>query len=227
MNQKMERLMLQELLQELAPTDTTLVAVSKTKPNEAILELYEHGHRDFGENRVQELTDKYDALPKDIRWHQIGHLQTNKVKYITPFIHLIHSVDSLKVLKEINKRARRDERVIDCLLQFHIAEEEAKYGFTLETAKTALESEAFAKMQHVRLTGVMGMATFTEDTQKVRSEFQHLRHIFETLKQNYFANAAHFKEISMGMSGDYKIALEEGSTMVRIGSLIFGERETA
>jgi len=214
-----------ELLQELDVGNATLVAVSKTKPNEAILQLYEQGHRDFGENRVQELTDKYDTLPKDIRWHQIGHLQTNKVKYITPFIHLIHSVDSLKVLKEINKRARRDERVIDCLLQFHIAEEESKYGFTLETAKAALESEAYAKMKHIRLTGVMGMATYTKDEEQVRSEFRRLHQIFEQLKDNYFADAEHFKEISMGMSGDYKIALEEGSTMVRIGSLIFGERE--
>ncbi len=214
-----------ELLQELDVGKATLVAVSKTKPNEDILKLYEQGHRDFGENRVQELTDKHDTLPKDIRWHQIGHLQTNKVKYITPFIHLIHSVDSLKVLKEINKRARQDERVIDCLLQFHIAEEESKYGFTLETAKAALESEAYAKMQHIRLTGVMGIATYTDDEEQVRSEFRRLRQIFGTLKSDYFAEAEHFKEISMGMSGDYKIALEEGSTMVRIGSLIFGARD--
>ena len=171
-----------QLLEKLQGKNCTLIVVSKTRSNEEIMEAYEAGIRDFGENKAQELTSKYENLPKDIRWHQIGHLQTNKVKYITPFVHLIHSVDSLKVLKEINKRARRDERIVNCLLQFHIAEEESKYGFNLDTAKAALESEAYAKMQHVNLVGVMGMATFTDDTEKVRSEFQRLRTIFETLK---------------------------------------------
>jgi pyridoxal phosphate enzyme (YggS family) len=216
---------LKDLREELAGSQTRLIAVSKTKPNDIILDFYEHGQLDFGENRVQELTDKYEALPKDIRWHFIGHLQTNKIKYIAPFVHLIHSIDRLKVLKEVNKRARQNERVIDCLLQFHIAEEESKFGFDLEEAKAALESEAYAKMEHVRIVGVMGMATFTEDHEKVRREFKQLHHIFEQLKSSYFAEAPHFKEISMGMSGDYQIAMEEGSTMVRIGSILFGPRD--
>lgn len=215
---------LQELREELAPTNTRLIAVSKKKPNETILDFYENGQLDFGENRVQELTDKQEALPKDIRWHFIGPLQTNKIKYITPFIHLIHSVDRLKVLKEINKRARQNERVVDCLLQFHIAEEENKFGFDWEEAKAALESEAYANMEHIRIVGVMGMATFTDDRAKVRREFQELRQYFERLKSGYFAGQEHFKEISMGMTGDYKVAVEEGSTMVRIGSLLFGPR---
>ncbi len=215
----------EKLKADLAQTGTQLVAVSKTKPNEQIMELYEQGHCDFGENRVQELTDKYEALPKDIRWHFIGHLQTNKVKYIAPFVHLIHSVDRLKVLKEINKRARQNERVVNCLLQFHIAEEESKFGFDLEEARNMLESEAYRNMEHVRLLGVMGMATFTDDQEKVRREFQALARIFKALKSGYFADQSHFREISMGMSGDYPIAQEEGSTMVRIGSLIFGPRK--
>jgi len=217
--------MYQDICKELQPTNTTLVAVSKTKPNEAILALYEQGHRDFGENKAQELTPKYEDLPEDIRWHMIGHLQTNKVKYIAPFVHLIHSVDSQKVLKEINKQARKNERVIDCLLQFKIAAEDTKYGFDLQTAKEMLESEAFQNYEHVRIVGVMGMATFTEDQAQVRQEFRRLREIFEKLKQDYFSDKPAFKEISMGMSGDYKIAIEEGSTMVRIGTLLFGERD--
>jgi len=216
---------LQELLNELAPTNTRLIAVSKKKPNEMILDFYEQGQLDFGENRVQELTDKYDALPKDIRWHFVGHLQTNKIKYIAPFVHLIQSVDRLKVLKEINKRARQNERVIDCLLQFHIAEEESKFGFDWEEAKAALESEAFSNMQNVRIVGVMGMATFTDDHAKVRREFQQLKRYFDRLKTTYFPEQEYFKEISMGMTGDYKIAIEEGSTMIRIGSLLFGPRD--
>jgi len=216
--------MYQEILNELKPTNTTLVAVSKTKRNEAILARYEQGQRDFGENKAQELTPKYEALPKDIRWHMIGHLQTNKVKYIAPFVHLIHSVDSQKVLKEINKQARKNERVIDCLLQFKIAAEDTKFGFDPQTAKAMLESEAFQNYEHVRIVGVMGMATFTDDEAQVRQEFQRLRKIFEQLQQNYFADKPEFKEISMGMSGDYEIAIEEGSTMVRIGTLLFGAR---
>lgn len=216
---------LQELLDELAPTNTRLIAISKKKPNEMILDFYEQGQLDFGENRVQELTDKYEALPKDIRWHFVGNLQTNKIKYIAPFVHLIHSVDRLKVLKEVNKRARQNERVIDCLLQFHIAEEESKSGFDWQEAIAALESEAYANMEHVRIVGVMGMATFTDDHAKVRREFQQLKQYFDRLKDDYFPGQEHFKEVSMGMTGDYKIAIEEGSTMIRIGSLLFGPRE--
>lgn len=217
--------MYQEILKELRSTQTQLVAVSKTKPNEAILELYGQGQRDFGENKAQELTPKYEALPRDIRWHMIGHLQTNKVKYIAPFVHLIHSVDSQKVLKEINKEARKNERVIDCLLQFKIAQEDTKYGFDLPEAEAMLQSEAFQNYEHVRIIGVMGMATFTDDEAQVRREFQKLHGIFEHLKNKHFAGQPHFTEISMGMSDDYKIAIEEGSTMVRIGTLLFGERE--
>ncbi len=214
----------EDIKSQLQKNNTKLVAVSKTKPNEAILSLYENGQLDFGENRVQELVDKYESLPKDIRWHMIGHLQTNKVKYIAPFIHLIHSVDSEKVLKEINKQAKKEERVIDCLLQFHIAEEESKYGFDLDQAMTFLKSAVFQELENVRIVGVMGMATFTEDEEQVKMEFRALREIFELIKKAIFEQADYFKEISMGMSGDYQIAMEEGSTMVRIGSLLFGAR---
>ncbi len=214
----------EQIVKETEGKGATLVAVSKTKPVELIMELYEMGHRDFGENRVQELTDKQEKLPGDIRWHMIGHLQTNKVKYIAPFVHLIHSVDSFKVLKEINKQAKKVDRVIPCLLQFKIAEEDTKYGFDPDSAKQMLESEAFTQYANVRIIGVMGMATFTEDEAQVRAEFKKLKRIFDHLKQHYFADQEDFKEISMGMSGDYPIAMEEGSTMVRIGSLIFGER---
>ncbi|MFK7932923.1 MAG: YggS family pyridoxal phosphate-dependent enzyme [Saprospiraceae bacterium] len=216
--------MLDQVLNSLQPTETRLVAVSKTKPNEQIVEMYDRGQRIFGENRVQEVTDKHAALPKDIEWHFIGHLQTNKVKYIAPFISLIHSVDSLKILKEINKQAKRNERIIDGLLQFHIAEEDTKYGLDLAEAQALLASDAYAEMENIRLVGVMGMATFTDDKAQVRREFQQLQQIFSTLKKNHFAEADAFKEISMGMSGDYLIAMEEGSTLVRIGSLLFGSR---
>lgn len=216
---------LDAILQELASHHATLVAVSKTHPAPIIRKLYDEGQRDFGENKVQEITDKQEQLPRDIRWHFIGHLQTNKVKYITPFVHLIHSVDSAKVLKEINKRAGNDGRRIDCLLQFHIAEEETKYGLDLAEARELLQSEVYRKMDNIRIVGVMGMATYTEDEGQVRKEFRHLKNIFDTLKQEFFPQAGHFKEISMGMSGDYQLAMQEGSTMVRIGSLLFGERE--
>lgn len=214
----------EQILQETQNSQATLVAVSKTKPVEMIRELYDKGHRDFGENRAQELADKYEQLPQDIRWHMIGHLQTNKVKYIAPFVHLIHSVDRFKVLKEINKQARKNERIIDCLLQFHIAEEESKYGFDKKEVQDMLNSEAFSHLEHVRIIGVMGMATFTENMDQVRKEFRQLKQLFDFLKKEYFADQDTFKEISMGMSGDYKIALEEGSTMIRVGSLIFGAR---
>jgi len=216
--------MLKKILSQLSPTQTQLVAVSKTKPNEAITELYDQGQRVFGENRVQELVAKYEALPKDIQWHLIGHLQSNKVKYIAPFVSLIHSVDSLKLLTEINKQALKNERVIDCLLQFHIAEESSKFGLDLEEAKALLSSDEFSQMKNVRIVGVMGMATFTDDMTQVRREFQTLRKIKETLAVLFFNEADSFQDISMGMSGDYQIAVEEGSTMVRIGSLLFGRR---
>jgi pyridoxal phosphate enzyme (YggS family) len=214
----------QNIIKDLANYNTNLVAVSKTKPQSAILKLYEEGQRDFGENRVQELVDKQEALPKDIKWHMIGHLQSNKVKYIAPFIHLIHSVDSPKILKEINKQAAKNDRIIDCLLQFHIAEEDTKYGFDSDEALAFLKSPAFQSLQNIRIVGVMGMATFTKDENQVRNEFRSLKAIFDLLKKTCFEQVNSFKEISMGMSGDYTIAMEEGSTMVRIGSLLFGAR---
>ena len=205
-------------------TNTTLVAVSKTKPNEAIMNLYAQGQRIFGENRVQELVEKYEALPKDIDWHLIGHLQTNKVKYIAPFVRMIHSVDSLKLLKEINKQAAKYERNIDCLLQMHIADETTKFGLDESEVIDLLNSTEFKNLQNVCITGVMGMATFTNDKAQVRNEFRQLTAIFNQLKSDFFMDDETFKEISMGMSGDYQIAIREGSTMVRIGSLLFGAR---
>lgn len=216
--------MLKKILNNLAPTNTTLVAVSKTKPAEAIQELYAQGQRVFGENRVQELTWKYEALPKDIQWHAIGHLQTNKVKYIAPFIAMIHSVESLKLMKEIEKQAKKNDRVIDILLQFHVAEEDTKFGLDLDEAREILKSDFYKTAQNIRVVGVMGMATFTSDQEQVRTEFGNLKTIFDQLKEDFFGEDEDFKEISMGMSGDYEIAIEEGSTMVRIGSLLFGAR---
>ncbi len=216
--------MLQQILAELAPTKTTLVAVSKTKPVHKILAMYEEGQRIFGENRVQELVEKEGQLPKDIEWHQIGHLQTNKVKYIAPFVSLIHAVDSLKLLKEINKQAAKNDRIIDCLLQFHIAEESSKFGFDEVEVKEVLKGDSFKKLENIRIVGVMGMATFTSDEEQVKLEFRYLKQIFEKLKKDFFSAQDSFKEISMGMSGDYQLAISEGSTMVRIGSLLFGNR---
>lgn len=188
------------------------------------MELYAKGQRIFGENRVQEMLSKEAALPKDIMWHLIGHLQTNKVKMIAPFVQMIHSVDSLDLLQEIDKQALKAGRSIDCLLQFHIAEEASKYGFTDETVLSMLQSADFLSLKNVRICGVMGMATFTDDMVQVRQEFKALQQIFQRLQARVFAQQPHFKEISMGMSGDWEIAVEEGSTMVRIGSLIFGAR---
>lgn len=222
MNQNFETW--QSLSRQAEASGARLIAVSKTKSPQQILELYEYGQRDFGENKVQELTEKYDLLPKDIRWHEIGHLQTNKVKYIAPFVHLIHAVDSLRLLIEINKQAQKNNRVIPCLLQFKIAREETKYGFNKSTAQEMLESIAFKELSHVAIQGVMGMATFTEDTAQIRHEFQILHGIFLELRENYFYGSVHFKDISMGMSDDYPIALEEGSTLIRVGSLLFGKR---
>ena len=204
--------------------NATLVAVSKTKPNEAILDFYHRGQRIFGENRVQELVPKHEALPKDIQWHLIGHLQTNKVKQIASFVTMIHSVESLKLLREINKQAAKHDRIIPCLLQMRIATEETKFGLPLIEAKALLTSEAYSSFKNIQIVGVMGMATFTDDKGQVGSEFQRLKAIFDELKHGYFKNEPDFKEISMGMSGDYELAIEEGSTMVRIGSLLFGAR---
>jgi hypothetical protein len=206
------------------PSDVTLVAVSKTKPNDAILEAYETGQRIFGENRVQELVDKHESLPKDIEWHMIGHLQTKKVKYIAPFISLIHGVDSFKLLKEINKRAKNEERSIDVLIQFHIAQEESKFGFDFDEAKEMFESGDFSELENVNIRGVMGMATFTDNKEKVEDEFRTLNNYFLVFQSHFFKFNDSFSIISMGMSGDYEIAIEEGSNMVRIGSTIFGER---
>lgn len=211
------------IIHELRAKNVQLVAVSKTQPAEAILDLYRQGQRDFGENRVQELLPKYEALPKDIRWHLIGHLQSNKVKYIAPFVHLIHSVDSLDLLDEIDKQAVKNQRKIDCLLQFHIAEESSKYGLPPH-APDSWAQHQFDTWPNVRICGVMGMATFTEDMEQVRGEFQLLRRIFDGLKGRFFSGSEHFRHLSMGMSDDYPVAIEAGSTMVRIGTLLFGDR---
>ncbi len=216
--------MLEHILLQLKPSGTKLVAVSKTKPVEQIKGLYDRGQKIFGENRVPELVEKQELLPSDIEWHFIGHLQSNKVKYLAPFVSMIHAVDSLKLLAEVNKQAAKHERVISVLLQFHIAEEETKYGLDFKEVETILSSSEYASMENVKICGVMGMATFTDNLKQVRREFKELRSIFEKLKEKYFINIPAFKEISMGMSGDYKIAIEEGSTMVRIGTLLFGER---
>lgn len=205
------------------PSHVTLVAVSKTKPNEAIEEAYSGGQRIFGENKVQELVSKYETLPKDIEWHMIGHLQSNKVKYIAPFVSLIHGVDSVKLLKEINKQGKKNNRVIPVLLQFHIAEEQTKFGFELDELLEAINEESIKDFEFVKISGVMGMASFTSDQRQVADEFNSLKIIFNKLKEtNLFSDD--FQTISMGMSGDYKIAVEYGSTMVRIGSTIFGAR---
>lgn len=210
----------------LEPYHASLVAVSKFKSTEDILELYHEGHRDFGENYVQELVQKYEDLPKDIRWHFIGNLQRNKVKYIAPFIHLIHGVDSFRLYKEINKEGEKNNRIIPCLLQLHIAEEETKSGLD---ARDMIEFFEYceaqeATLKNVELKGVMGMATFTENQEKVASEFQQLKNQFQFIKDSYFIGDKEFNIVSMGMSNDYQLALEHGSNMVRIGSLIFGNR---
>jgi pyridoxal phosphate enzyme (YggS family) len=206
------------------PENVKLVAVSKTKPIEDIQEAYDAGQRVFGENKAQELQTKHPQLPQDIEWHFIGHLQTNKVKYIAPFVHLVHGVESIKLLKEINKQALKNNRTINCLLQFHIAEEESKFGLDYVEAKELLSSEGFKECNNINIVGVMGMATYTDDEDQVKTEFSNLKKIFLRLKEDFFPTSEEFKEISMGMSGDYKLAIEEGSTMVRVGSAIFGAR---
>ncbi len=211
--------------EQIAPFDCQLVAVSKTKPMPVLLEAYAAGIRNFGENKVQEITEKYEQMPKDVRWHMIGHLQSNKVKYIAPFVHLIHSVDSLKLLKEINKQAVKANRQINCLLQMHIAEEESKFGLSKEELFELLHSETLKNSDHVAINGLMGMATFTEHQEQVRKEFRQLKHIFDQVKTSPdLPPQVQMQTLSMGMSGDYPIALEEGSNMIRIGTTIFGSR---
>ncbi len=213
-----------QAIKDQLPDGVILVAVSKTKPDEMILEAYRSGHRDFGENKVQDLAAKRERLPDDIRWHMIGHLQSNKVKYLAPFVHMIHGVDSLKLLGVINREAQKHNRVIDCLLQLHIAGEETKFGLSRDEVFQLLQSDACQEMNNIRLRGVMGMATYTENQEQIRAEFQNLNRIFDDMKAGFFAGEDHFNQRSFGMSGDYQLAVDEGSTMVRIGSLIFGAR---
>lgn len=214
---------LKEVLTSL-PAQVKLVAVSKFHPNESIERAYRAGQRIFGESKVQELTGKYETLPKDIEWHFIGHLQTNKVKYIAPYIAMIHAVDSYKLLAEIDKQAAKNGRVIPCLLEIHIAQEESKYGFTFQECREMLEGGEWKNLTHICIAGLMGMATFTEDETEIKREFNSLKQFFNEIKQNYFADRDTFREISMGMSHDYPLAIEAGSTLVRVGSKIFGER---
>lgn len=209
------------------PEKVKLVAVSKTKPVEDILKAYETGHRIFGENKAQEMFVKQPLLPQDIEWHFIGHLQSNKVKYIAPYVKLVHSIDSVKLLAEVNKHAYKNNRIIDCLLQFHIATEESKFGLNLKEALSIFNSDFFISLKNIRIVGIMGMATFTDDMDVVRAEFTHLKSCFDELKEEFYKEDDNFKEISMGMSQDYEIAIEEGSTLIRVGSSIFGARNVA
>lgn len=212
------------ILSTLTGKNVTLVAVSKTKPAEDIQALYNLGQRDFGENYVQELVDKQAQLPADIRWHFIGHLQSNKVKYIAPFVHLIHGIDSFKLLKEVNKQAIKNNRIINCLLQVHIAQEETKFGFD-EQELMAIDMQELTKLANIKVIGLMGMASFTEDLGKISAEFKLLKTLFDKFSAKLVDSNQQLSTLSMGMSSDYKIAIEEGSTMVRIGSLLFGARE--
>lgn len=207
-------------IKESLPQHVTLVAVSKTKPVSDLMEAYEAGQRIFGENKIQEMADKQEQMPKDIQWHMIGHVQTNKVKFMAPFVSLIHGVDSLKLLEEINKQALKNNRIIDCLLQIHIAEEETKFGLDEKELEDLLQSESYKNLKNIRIYGLMGMATFTENQSQIKKEFQHLKSVFD----HFSVHNPQFKTLSMGMSGDYKLAIECGSTMVRIGSSIFGSR---
>jgi pyridoxal phosphate enzyme (YggS family) len=210
---------------ELDAEKVELIAVSKFNTTDAILEAYEAGHRVFGENIVQELVEKQEALPKDIQWHLIGHLQTNKVKYIAPFIQLIQSVDSLKLLSEINKQAAKNNRIIDCLLQIYIADEDTKFGLDYAELIELLRSEEYLTMKNIRITGLMGIASNNASEKQTKDEFQELKVLFDGIKVSFFRKDDAFKELSMGMSGDYQLAIEEGTTMVRIGSSIFGARK--
>lgn len=223
MNYEINYMQLQENLEKIKkelPEHVTLVAVSKTKPIQDILEVYQSGHRIFGENKVQEMVQKWQELPKDIQWHMIGHVQRNKVKYMAEFVDLIHGVDSLRLLKEVNKQAKKHNRVISCLLQMHIAEEDTKFGLDEKELQDLLDSDEFKMLEHIKISGLMGMATFTQNEVQVRKEFRFLKSCFEAVRQKL----PEVTILSMGMSGDYHIAIEEGSTMVRIGSSIFGAR---
>lgn len=215
---------IESLQTDLNPIGVTLVAVSKTKPHEDIMEAYDCGQRIFGENIVQEMVEKYEALPKDISWHLIGHLQTNKVKYIAPFVAMIQSVDSLKVLKEINKQAAKHNRVIDCLLQVHIADEDTKFGLDHAELIEVLRSEEFQNFEHIRIRGLMGIATNTENEKVIKEEFYELKMLFDGIKVSFFRQEDAFDTLSMGMSSDYQLAIEKGANMVRLGSTIFGKR---
>jgi pyridoxal phosphate enzyme (YggS family) len=215
---------IKSLKKETEPINVTLIAVSKTKPNEQVLEAYNAGQRLFGENMVQELVEKQEHLPKDIQWHLIGHLQSNKVKYIAPFISMIQSVDSIKLLQEIDRHAAKNNRVIDCLLQVYIADEDTKFGLGFDEAIELLRSDEFAGLKHIRIRGLMGLATNTDNEKQIKEEFYELRMFFDGVKQSFFRKEPSFDTLSMGMSSDYKIAIEQGSTMVRLGSTIFGQR---
>lgn len=212
-------------IKETIPASVTLVAVSKTHPVETILQAYHAGQRHFGENKVQELTSKVSLMPNDVVWHMIGHLQSNKVKYIAPFINLIHGVDSFKLLQVINKEALKNNRIIDCLLQVHIAAETTKFGFLEDEIISMFKNEAYPQLKNIRICGLMGMATFTDNQEQVQQEFRGLKGLFDRIKAVYFNDNESFKILSMGMSDDYLIAIEEGSTLVRVGSAIFGARE--
>jgi pyridoxal phosphate enzyme (YggS family) len=213
-----------ELLSEIKPYGSTLIAVSKTHLAEAVHEAYQAGQLDFGENKVQEMQDKKSLLSNDIHWHLIGHLQSNKVKYIAPYVHLIHSVDSIRLLEEINKEGKKNNRIIPCLLQVHIAQEETKFGADANDIKTWLANRSLDAFEHVNIKGFMGMASFTPDQQKIRQEFKQLKQLFDECSKHYQSANTEWRELCMGMSADYKIALEEGSTMIRVGSAIFGSR---
>ena len=215
---------IKQVLSEL-PEGVRLVAVSKFHPNEAIEEAYSAGQRVFGESKVQEMTAKYESLPKDIEWHFIGHLQTNKIKYIVPYVALIHGVDSYKLLTEINKQAAKAGRMVNCLLQLHIAQEETKFGFSFDECREMLTGDEWKKLKNIRICGLMGMATNTDDTSLIKNEFHNIHELFTELKNSVFKGDEYFCELSMGMSHDYPIAIREGSTMIRIGTSIFGERE--
>lgn len=215
---------IKSLKKETELINVTLIAVSKTKPAEEVLEAYNTGQRLFGENMVQELVEKYEQLPKDIQWHLIGHLQSNKVKYIAPFISMVQSVDSLKLLQEINKHAEKNKRVIDCLLQVYIADEETKFGLGFDEVIELLRSEEFAALKHIKIRGLMGIATNTDVEKQIKDEYYELKTFFDGIKQSFFRKDDAFDTLSMGMSSDYKIAIEQGSNMVRLGSTIFGKR---
>lgn len=214
----------QEILREI-PENVQLIAVSKLHPATEVEAAYALGQRDFGENWAQEMREKHEILPQDTRWHFIGHLQTNKIKYIIPYVHLIHSIDSFKLLQEVDRQAGKHGRTVGCLLQFHIAAEETKFGFVMDECEAMLQSLEFAALKNVEIKGVMGMASLTDDTAQVRREFRTLHGIFDQLKKEHFSSQPSFKELSMGMTHDYRIAIEEGSTMIRVGSAIFGARD--